>query len=115
MCFTLWICLFDKVSMGHCSSAWELVTFIFHDDVPVLSQYSGNSFSLWFCSKPAGSPVRYHSLLKTHLDFLLPKERTFLGTAWGALQGSLPSFHKLKSRPLHKTLRMEIFAVSHHS
>lgn len=35
--------------------------------------------------------------------------------AWGALQGSLPSFHKLESRPLHKTLKMEIFAVSYHS
>lgn len=81
MCFTLWICLYDKVPAARCSSARELVTFDYVFACALdLSQYLGNSSSLWLCSVPAGTnPCETTQLLKTHREFLLPRETAFPG------------------------------------
>lgn len=120
MCFTLWICLYDKVPVAQCSSARELVTFSFPDYVfacaLVLSQYLGNSSSLWLCSVPAGTNPCEATQPPENTPGIPFAKGNGLPRSWpGALQGSSPSFHSLESRPLHKTLGMEIVAVNHHA
>lgn len=106
-CFTLRVCLYDKLSVAYCSSAWEVVSFPFSDYVFACICFITAFGELLFTVCLLELLWRNPACWKQAFTF------AFLKIAWGVLQGSLPSSHSLESKLLHKTLGVESVAVSH--